>query len=352
MSNFPSPCFIMQSHKLAKNLALFASIKHKNIKWLYTIKCFHEQEALIQIAQTFDGFSIGNLTELSKIPINNVQHIHTYSPAFYPHEVLSLAKASDSISFNSLTQWQSYAKETSAYTSIGLRINPKLKIKQPSYCDSSHENSRFGVDYRKFIKCYEENSQDFNTLDGLHFHVFCHQGLEEFQALLTHIQTHYKNILPKLKWLNLGGGQSFTENHYDIQGFIHAIKTFSHLYPHLTLYFEPASAVVNDTGYFSCTILDIIEDKIPKVILDTSIETHLLDVSISKRKLQIIESTKKGLQYEITGMSCIAGDTFGTYHFPKKLQIGDRLRFSNMIGYTLVKQTEFNGIGKAGFIIM
>lgn len=340
----------MEKAKLDKNLALFHTLKHKNIKWLYTIKCFHEKESMQEISKSFDGFSIGNLKELSQSQSNTPTHIHSYAPAFYPHEVLLLAKASTTMSFNSLSQWQTYHKEASIHSSLGLRINPKLDIKQPSYCDVSHQNSRFGVDYRTFIKHYEEKPQDFKVLKGLHFHVFCHQGFEAFSKLLTHISTYYQHILPSLKWINFGGGQKFTDPSYEIEAFTKAVKRFSQKHPQLTLYFEPASAVVENTGYFRTTILDIIENK---VILNTSIETHLLDVAISKRKLKVRDTSKKITphSYELTGMSCIAGDIIGTYYFFYPLKIGNTIIFENMIGYTMVKQTKFNGIEKAGFLM-
>jgi len=345
-----SPCFVLEKNKLEKNLALFATLKQDNLQWIYTIKCFHEEEGLECIAQSFNGFSIGNLNELSKLPHTDKKHIHSYAPAFYPHEVLSLAKASHTMSFNSLSQWKAYQKISSDHSSLGLRINPKLSLKQPTYCDSSHENSRFGVDYKIFLKQYRQNPKHFKKLEGLHFHVFCHQGFKALKRLLKHLNTHYKNILPSLKWLNLGGGQNFTDSDYDTKGFIKSIQKFQKTYPTLTLYFEPATTVVENTGYLKTTILDIIDNK---VILDTSIETHLLDVAISKRKLKV-RHTSKSLtmhRYELTGMSCIAGDIIGTYSFHKPLRIGDSIIFENMIGYTLVKQTEFNGIRKAGFLM-
>jgi carboxynorspermidine decarboxylase len=95
------------------------------------------------------------------------------------------------------------------------------------------------------------------------------------------------------------------------------------------------------------TILDIIDTPTPKAILNTSIETHLLDIAIPN----IYESSHQGIAYELVGMSCIAGDRIGSYHFPTPLKIGDTLRIENMIGYTLVKQTRFNGIQPASFVV-
>ena len=353
-NNTQTPCFVMEKNKLDANLEIFTKLKEEtNIIWLYTLKCFHEQEGLSNIANTLSGFSIGNLNELSITKTSPYTYLHSYSPAFNEKEVIPLAKASTTMSFNSLTQWNRYNKECSTHTSLGLRINPKLSLKQPAYCDASSQNSRFGMDYSKFISIYQSNKELFQDLEGLHFHAFCHQEVPALRTLLTHIKTTYKDVLPRLKWLNLGGGQNFTDPHYDIDSFTKIINDFHHIYPSLTLYFEPGSTVVHNTGYFKCTILDIIESPTPIAILDTSIETHLLDVAITKQTLTVRESSQNitPYMYELAGVSCIAGDSLGSYYFDAPLQIGDNIIFENMMGYTLVKQTTFNGIEKAKFYL-
>jgi carboxynorspermidine decarboxylase len=351
---YPSPCFILEEKKLQKNLLIFQRLqKQTNVIWLYTLKCFNEKEGLALISDTFSGFSIGNSTELSQASSSKNSHIHSYAPAFYPEEVEMLATQSDTMSFNSLSQWNHYHQSTAKHSSIGLRINPKLALNQPSYCDASSTTSRFGVDYKVFLEAYQGDKELFFTLEGLHFHAFCHQNITALQLLLEHISYHYQAILPRLKWLNLGGGQNFTETEYDVEGFIVAINAFQHQYPSVKIYFEPGSTVVNDTGDFMTTVLDIIPSTPPQVILDTSIETHLLDVAITQRSLKRRgqSETSTDYMYVLTGVSCITGDILGLYYFDKALEVGDKVYFANMIGYSLVKQTTFNGIKKARFFI-
>jgi carboxynorspermidine decarboxylase len=43
-------------------------------------------------------------------------------------------------------------------------------------------------------------------------------------------------------------------------------------------------------------------------------------------------------------MSCLAGDFMGTWKFDNELKIGDRIVFEDMIHYTMVKTSTFNGI--------
>lgn len=352
MSN---PTFVLEKQKLKTNLLHFEYLKKETgIVWLYTLKAFYEKAGLALIAKHFEGFSIGNKNEHSKVSTYLTKHLHSYAPAYYPEEVESLASQSKTMSFNSLTQWHSYASNCAQNTSVGLRINPQLSLTQPSYCDSNI--SRLGVPYRLFLDAYKQNPSEFNTIEGLHFHALCHQNINALKMLISHIDTYYVTLLPQLKWLNLGGGQNFTDKDYDTEGFIKLIQQFKVKYPHLTLYFEPGSAVLHHAGYFECTILDIIESSTPIVILNTSIETHLLDVAITKHKPKVTHTSptpdKTAYTYQLAGMSCIAGDTIGEYQFRTKLAIGDKIIFENMLGYTLVKQTIFNGLKEVGFKIV
>ena len=345
-----SPRFVLEASKLSANLAHFSALAQETgILWLYTLKAFDEAQGVDIIMETFDGYSLGNLTENDKVQGYSRKHQHTYAPAYHPSEVLPLAKQSDTMSFNSLHQWQQYRTMCESQTSLGLRINPHLKLDQPSYCDSNA--GRLGVGYEAFLEALREDASAFESLEGLHFHALCHQDADALTKLLMHIRSHYQEILPRLKWLNLGGGQNFTHEGYDSQAFISEIRDFSQAYPHLTLYLEPGAAVVHETGYFETTILDIIPASPPIVIIDSSIETHLLDIAITKEKPVIRGTTtdSSSYAYEITGMSCIAGDVIGRYAFSEELSIGKKIILENMIGYTLVKQTTFNGISKAGF---
>jgi carboxynorspermidine decarboxylase len=44
------------------------------------------------------------------------------------------------------------------------------------------------------------------------------------------------------------------------------------------------------------------------------------------------------------GNSCLAGDFMGYWSFDKPLKPGDRIVFEDMIHYTIVKTTMFNGV--------
>ena len=53
---------------------------------------------------------------------------------------------------------------------------------------------------------------------------------------------------------------------------------------------------------------------------------------------------EKPYTYQLGGSTCLAGDVIGDYSFTQRLTVGKRLVFKDMIHYTMVKSTMFNGI--------
>jgi carboxynorspermidine decarboxylase len=71
------------------------------------------------------------------------------------------------------------------------------------------------------------------------------------------------------------------------------------------------------------------------------------DVMEMPYRPQIIGADKPNVlkhTYRLGGPSCLAGDVVGDYSFSKPLKPGDRLVFTDMAHYTMVKNNMFNGI--------
>ena len=51
------------------------------------------------------------------------------------------------------------------------------------------------------------------------------------------------------------------------------------------------------------------------------------------------------------GNSCLAGDFYGDWAFDHELQVGERIVFEDMIHYTMVKTTMFNGVSHPAIAI-
>lgn len=350
--NNQTPYFILHKNKLLHNLVKLQELEKKaNIHILHTLKSFNEPSITPMIAQNLSGMSIASPNELQMAQEAKAKYIHLYAPAFEKEQLKKMIEQVDSISFNSLSQWNAFK---ALHGSKGLRINPKLQLNIPSHCNPNLKSSRLGVDGLEFLASFRQNKEKFNDLEGLHFHALFQGSAKELIILLEHITTQFKEVLPKLKWLNLGGGHNFTTIDYEIDTLVKYLVNFQKLYPNLKLYFEPGESVTKGCGEFVATVLDIVNIEGKKlVILDTSIETHLLDVAIVKLKLKVKntqdEVTPYG--YQLTGNSCLQGDIMGDYYFTKPLHLGDKIVFEDMMAYSMVKMTKFNGMQKAKFYL-
>ncbi len=350
-----TPVFVMQRELLGQNLGRIASLRFTpRIRILHAIKSFHSHEGLREILGVLDGASIGNTNELETLHGSDARYIHTYAPVFRASQAETLAKRSDSMSFNSLSQWRQFAREASLHTSVGIRINPRLTLRQPRYCNPNY-SARLGISRDDLLGAILSDPGEAALLEGLHFHVFCDQGIGGLKYLLSHIEKYYSDLLPRLRWLNLGGGHAF--DRYEREAFEALLDPFIRRYPGLTVLFEPGSSVVRGCGYLLTSVVDIIEspyEDITIAVVDTSIETHLLDVAITRisPKIRSASPTQTPCRYRIAGMSCLAGDIIGEYSFDHELSIGEQLIIEDMIGYTIVKQTTFNGIDNAKFTLI
>jgi carboxynorspermidine decarboxylase len=112
---------------------------------------------------------------------------------------------------------------------------------------------------------------------------------------------------------------------------------------------EPGSAIAWETGALVSTVQDIVIHKgIKTAILDVSFTAHMPDTLEMPYRPKIegaIEpkADSKHL-YRLGGVSCLAGDFMEVYDFGKELNQGDKIVFMDMIHYTMVKTTMFNGV--------
>jgi carboxynorspermidine decarboxylase len=146
----------------------------------------------------------------------------------------------------------------------------------------------------------------------------------------------------------MGGGHLMTRDGYDVEHLISVLKTFKAKYPHLQLILEPGSAFAWRTGVLVSSVIDIVENKgIRTAMLDVSFSCHMPDCLEMPYKPAIVSAidvdTSKPT-YRMGGNSCLSGDFMGSWSFDKELKIGDRIVFEDMIHYTMVKTTMFNGV--------
>ena len=56
--------------------------------------------------------------------------------------------------------------------------------------------------------------------------------------------------------------------------------------------------------------------------------------------------------YRLGGNSCLSGDYMGSWRFPRELQVGDEVILEDMLHYTTVKTTMFNGIPHPDIVLL
>jgi carboxynorspermidine decarboxylase len=224
--------------------------------------------------------------------------------------------------------------------SCGIRVNPEHSEGTVPMYDPCSESSRLGVR----LKNFEES--EMQGISGLHFHTLCEHDSHALQRTLAVFEQSFQAFLYPLSWVNFGGGHHITRNDYDINLLCNLIEKFKNKYQ-IEVYLEPGEAVALNAGYFVTSILDIVSCDMPTVILDTSAATHMPDVLEMPYRPHIIGSFEKdesSYSYRICGVSCLSGDIIGEYSFEKQLRVGDKLVFTDMAHYTMVKTNTFNGI--------
>lgn len=144
-----------------------------------------------------------------------------------------------------------------------------------------------------------------------------------------------------------------TRKDYDVPRLIRTLKGFHKRYPWLKVILEPGSAFAWQTGPLVAQVLDIVEDHgIHTAILNVSFSCHMPDClempyhpTIRNARLADEDGTAQGPHtYRLGANSCLSGDWMGSWTFDHDLEIGENIIFEDMLHYTTVKTTMFNGI--------
>ncbi|WP_298764504.1 carboxynorspermidine decarboxylase [uncultured Alloprevotella sp.] len=286
---------------------------------------------------------------------------HTYSPAYEDKDFDTIMRCSSHITFNSLQQFEHFYPrivENGKPLSCGLRINPQYSEIETTLYNPCAPGSRFGILAEQLPDQLPEG------VEGFHCHNHCESSAAALVHTLEHIEARFAKWLPKIKWLNLGGGHLLTRKDYDVRLLIDTLKSFKARYPQLHLILEPGSAFAWQTGDLFASVVDIVEnDGIKTVILNVSFTCHMPDClempywpairgAETLEPPQAAGREREPLVYRLGGNSCLSGDFMGYWRFEQPLQIGDTIRFSDMIHYTTVKTNMFNGIPHPSLVLL
>jgi carboxynorspermidine decarboxylase len=345
-SKIPSPCYVLEDSLLRKNLELMQYVQQQaGIEIICALKGFSMYSTFPMVKQYLAGSTASSLHE-ARLGFEEMgSKAHVYSPAYLESEFEELMSYSSNITFNSLKQLEKFGATAKANgISCGVRINPQYSEVETDMYNPCIAGSRLGMTRDALGQTLPEG------VEGLHSHTLCENDSFTLERTLNAIEERFGDLLPQVKWLNLGGGHLMTKEGYDIEHLIGLLKNLKNRYPNLEIIMEPGSAVGWKTGYLTSTVLDIVDAQgIDVAILDMSFAAHLPDTLEMPYKPKILGAYHEPVEgkptYRFGGMTCLAGDFYGDYSFDKPLQIGDSIVFDDMIHYTMVKTTTFNGVG-------
>ncbi|MDH6309779.1 carboxynorspermidine decarboxylase [Dysgonomonas sp. PFB1-18] len=347
INKIPSPCFVMEEELLRKNLSLIKSVKERaGVNIILAFKAFAMWKSF-PIIREYVPYSTASSVFEAQLAFEEMGSLaHTFSPAYTAENFPVFMRYSSHITFNSLSQFERFYPETLKYrkkVSCGLRINPEYSVVETDLYNPATPGSRLGVSVEQLGNELPEG------IEGLHFHTLCESSSYDLEKTLEVIEQKFGHLLPKVKWFNMGGGHLMTRKDYDVEHLIRVLQSFKAKYPNLEIIMEPGSAFAWETGVLVSTVVDIVENRgIKTAILDVSFACHMPDCLEMPYKPRIRGAYHEPVEgrptYRMGGSSCLSGDFIGEWSFDEPLLVGDKIIFEDMIHYTIVKTTMFNGI--------
>ncbi len=340
--NSPSPCYVLDEELLIKNLELLQYIQQQSkVEIICALKGYAMHSTFPLLKKYLAGATASSLHEA--LLINEFMHVkaHTYCPIYLEDEWDQICSASTHITFNSLSQWLKFKDKMPSIISSGIRVNPGYSEVTTELYNPASPYSRLGIGADELGTSLPEG------IEGLHFHALCENDSYTTEKVLESFMALYHPLILQAKWVNMGGGHLMTRKDYDVDHLIKVLRDFRDRYPHLeTIILEPGSAIGWQTGFLKSTVVDIVQrNGIATAMLDVSFTCHMPDCLEMPYQPIIRNAVNSSpFKYRMGGMSCLAGDYMGDWYFETPLAVGDEIIFEDMIHYTMVKTTTFNGI--------
>ena len=346
-SKIPTPCYVLEEELLRKNLKLIQSVKEEaGVKIILAFKGFSMWKAFPIVREYIEGAAASGACE-AKLSTDEMKTLaHTYSAAYQTSDFIDVMENSSHITFNSLTQLDQFlpaVKNFHRKISVGLRVNPEFSEVETALYNPCAPGTRLG------ILADQLGDELPEGVEGLHFHTLCESDAADLEKTLAAFESKFGKFLDKVKWVNMGGGHLMTRAGYDKKLLIDTLIAFRQRWNNIEVILEPGSAFAWETGVLVSEVVDIVENKgIQTAILNISFTAHMpdcLEMPYKPRIRGAYQETVAGKPtYRMGGNSCLAGDFMGSWSFDDELKPGDPVIFEDMIHYTLVKSSMFNGV--------
>ena len=344
-----TPCYVVDEERLEANGRILATVaEHTGCRILLAQKAFSNYDFYPLLMPYLAGTEASGLYE-ARLGAEEMpgKEVHVFCAAYREDEFEELLRYADHIVFNSVNQLRQFGKTArEAGKSIGLRINPECSTQEDhAIYDPCAPGSRLGVTREVWNR--EMTDDLLDLLDGLHFHTLCEQDADALETTLAAAEIRFGDVLPRMKWLNMGGGHHITREDYDVPRLENLLRSTREKW-NLQVYLEPGEAVALNAGYLVTTVLDVTENSgIRTAVLDASAACHMPDVIEMPYIPPLLNGEAEGTEtgrFRLTGPTCLAGDVIGDYSMDAEPRPGDRLVFGDMAIYTTCKNNTFNGM--------
>jgi carboxynorspermidine decarboxylase len=339
-----TPAYVLDVGILKRNLAAVARIKREAVaKVLLATKAWAMPAAFPIMRDVLDGTTASGEYEARLGREEFGKEVHVYAPAYTPAEVESLVGLADHIYFNSPEQIARFLPVVKRKPSIhvGIRVNPGYSNATlgGALYDPCAPYSRFGT------LPADLDRLPWEDIDIFHVHALCESLADGSVGLIRHVARNFSPYLECVKAVNFGGGHFINKPGYDVAALIAALKAFRAEF-NVEVILEPGAGLVVDAGYLVASVIGIHRNEKDIAILDASASCHMPDVLEAPYRPPILGAGEPGQHahsYILGGKTCMTGDIIGEYSFEKPLAVGDRLIFGDMMQYSFVKNTTFNG---------
>lgn len=348
-----SPYYIVYEDRLVHNLEIIDRVQREaGVKIIMALKANALWRTFPIIARYVQAATASSLNEMRLALDYLGDEVHSYCPVYTSESFPLFLEGSTHITFNSVAQARRFMPEIMRHNadgkgrkvSGGLRVNPQCSVIETDIYNPCLPGSRFGVSADVL------RSEGLpEGVEGFHFHALCESSSYDLEKVLEALEDQFGSYLPRLKWLNMGGGHLMTRSGYDVEHLIGLLKRFKAKYPNLEIIMEPGSAFTWRTGDLVATVLDVVDNQgVSTAIIDASFACHMPDCLEMPYKPTVTgeatEDDADALDYRIGGNSCLSGDFVEGFRFPFPLAAGTKITFEDMNHYTTVKTHSFNGI--------
>ncbi len=350
-----NPYYLLSEERLRRNLSLIRRVADEaQVEIILAFKAYALWKTFPIFREYVSSTTASSLNEVRLAYEEFGAMPHTFSTVYTDEDFDEVARMSSYLTFNSLSQCERFgarAKEMNADIRLGLRINPEYSEVGTELYNPCARGSRFGVTAEKMPK------ELLSCVTGLHMHCHCESGADVLERTLAKTEEKFSEWMAQAQWFNLGGGHLMTREGYDVERLVKVLRGLKERYPHLHIILEPGSAFAWQTGELVARVEDIVEDKgVRTAVLNVSFTCHLPDclempyhptVRGAKTLANYDPSEADAALphvYRLGGNSCLAGDFMASWQFDHELEVGEEIVFEDMLHYTTVKTTMFNGV--------